>query len=78
MTLESIVSFQAIMNQIARERRASRHTLETIARMREWHFQILLYSELHRRYWVALHDHDILTAERIWDVLTLNQPRYKA
>lgn len=78
MSLESIVTFQAVMSQIARERRASRQALETIARMREWHFQILLYSHLHRRYWLALSQHDLLTAERILDVLQLNQPRYKA
>ncbi len=78
MNLVQLVTFQEVMSQIVRERRASRQTVETIARMREWHFQILLYSDLHRRYWLALSQHDVLTAERILEVLTLNQPRYKA
>jgi len=78
MTLESIVTFQAVMDQIARERRAARQTLETICKLREWQQQIRLYSELHRRYYRALSEHDILTAEIILDVLLHNQPRYQA
>jgi hypothetical protein len=78
MNLLEMMTFKSIMDQIARERRASRRTLDTIVRMREWQQQIRLYSELHRRYYAALDCHDIQTAERLLDVLTHYQPRYQA
>lgn len=78
MNLLELTTFQEIMQQIVRERRASHQALLTIAIMRDWQQQIRLYSELHRRYYLALSQHDIMTAERILEVLTLNQPRYRA
>lgn len=77
MTLGEIVNFQAVMDQIARERRASRETLETIARMREWRFQIRLYSLLTQHYYRAIHEHDLNKAERLYSVLQHYRPRYQ-
>lgn len=78
MNLSQIVNFQEVMNQIARERRAAQQTIETVRKMREWQQQIRLYSELRRRYYLALSEHDIITAEKLLDVLTDYQPRYQA
>ena len=78
MTLESIVTFQEVINQIARERRVSREALESIARMREWQYQMRLYSLLTQHYYRALGEHNLDLAERLYSVLKHYRPRYQA
>jgi hypothetical protein len=77
VTLLQIVNFQAVIDQIARERRVSREALESIERMREWRFQIRLYSLLTQHYYIAIHEHDLNKAERLYSVLKHYRPRYQ-
>jgi len=77
VTLREIVSFQAVIDQIARERRVSREALLSIALMREWRFQIRLYSLLTQHYYRAISEHDLNKAERLYSVLKHYRPRYQ-
>lgn len=78
MTLLAIVNFQNVMDQIARERRVSREALESIARMREWRYQMRLYSLLTQHYYKAISEHNLVLAERLYSVLKHYRPRYQA
>lgn len=78
MNVLELTGVQAVLNQLARERKMARASLATLERMREWQFELWCYSELFLRFWRARSQGDWLTANHLANVLNECLPRFKS
>lgn len=78
MNVLELTGVQAVLNQLARERKMARASLATIERMREWQFELRCYSELFLRFMRAKSQGDFLTANHLALVLNECLPRFNS
>jgi hypothetical protein len=78
MNIQQLATFQAVMAQLARERKQARANIELRERIADWRQQNVLWSELHKRYRLAVIQNDYYTAKRLYWVLLAGKVRWEA
>lgn len=78
MNIQQLATFQAVMAQLARERKQARQNIDLKERIADWRQQVMLWSELHKRYRLAITQNDYYTAQRLYWVLLGAKVRWQA